>query len=218
MVAYAITNGKVYVAVSSDNRCSTVNQISKAKVFTDRVKAENYCRCLPTSLKNLHFFVQQLDEDAKTETTMTALANVAASDSPIPEEILDLSYWQAEVERFSEFVQRAKSYKSTLLARQLREEDKSLDLLHAIEFYKLDVRRGYQLYQQLHAVREERRKCKNILAMIDALEHATFEDLETGRLARCVSGMLSRQYAPRALPELFKQEDIGNISKNAYRL
>ena len=158
-------------------------------------------------------FVQQLDEDAQTEITMSALANVAASDSPIPEEILDLSYWQAEVERFSEFVQRAKSYKSTLLARQLREEDKSLDLLHAIEFYKLDVRRGYQLYQQLHAVREERRKCKNILAMIDALEHATFEDLETGRLARCVSGMLSRQYAPRALPELFKQEDIGNISK-----
>lgn len=213
MVAYAITNGKVYVAVSSDNRCSTVNQISKAKVFADRVKAENYCRCLPTSLKNLHFFVQQLDGDAKTEITMTVLANVAASDSPIPEEVLDLSYWQAEVERFSEFVQRAKSYKNTLLARQLREEDKSLDLLHAIEFYKLDVRRGYQLYQQLHAVREERRKCKNILAMIDALEHATFEDLETGRLARCVSGMLSRQYAPRALPELFKQEDIGNISK-----
>ena len=80
---------------------------------------------------------------------------------------------------------------------------------HAAEFYNLDASHGYQLYKLLHDARVRRRKCKNAIAWIDfILEQRPERFVENDPSARIV-GTRSRDYAPRALPELFEWENEG---------
>ena len=79
-------------------------------------------------------------------------------------------------------------------------------------FYNLDASHGYQLYKLLHDARVRRRKCKNAIAWIDfILEQRPERFVENDPSARIV-GTRSRDYAPRALPELFEWENEGQTS------
>lgn len=226
-IAYVITNGKVYISTTYNNQCQTVNHLEDAKTFDSRVKAENYKKCIPNYLKNLKFFVADMAADIKVEPS--ALPSIAPSppadtavpssgqeqeNVPVPEEhplseTLNLSLWQEEADRFHEFIQRSCGRKQAIYAKQLAAEDRIMDIEHAMEFYRLDARRGYQLYKLMHEARQERRRCKNALMMIDTLERATLDDFRSGKFSRCVAGIANRKYTPRALPELFAEEDVG---------
>ena len=86
------------------------------------------------------------------------------------------------------------------------------DDLQTLTFYNLDASHGYQLYKLLHDARVRRRKCKNAIAWIDfILEQRPERFVENDPSARIV-GTRSRDYAPRALPELFEWENEGQTS------
>ena len=98
------------------------------------------------------------------------------------------------------------------MAGQRKAELEIEDIEHAAEFYNLDVSHGYQLYKLLHDARVRRRKCKNAIAWIDfILEQRPERFVENDPSARIV-GTRSRDYAPRALPELFEWENEGQTS------
>lgn len=98
------------------------------------------------------------------------------------------------------------------MAGQRKAELEIEDIEHAAEFYNLDASHGYQLYKLLHDARVRRRKCKNAIAWIDfILEQRPERFVENDPSAR-IAGTRSRDYAPRALPELFEWENEGQIS------
>ena len=102
------------------------------------------------------------------------------------------------------------------LLKLILHDELAMEINHAAlsPFYNLDASHGYQLYKLLHDARVRRRKCKNAIAWIDfILEQRPERFVENDPSARIV-GTRSRDYAPRALPELFEWENEGqtNIS------
>lgn len=128
--------------------------------------------------------------------------------------MLSAEFYLQHLKDFREFIQTIHSQRDVLVNAQKKAELEVEDIEHAAEFYNLDASHGYQLYKMLHDARVRRRKCKNAIAWIDfILEQRPERFVENNPSARIV-GTRSRDYAPRALPELFEWENEGqtNIS------
>lgn len=61
----------------------------------------------------------------------------------------------------------------------------------------------------LHDARVQRRKCKNAIAWIDFILEQHPERFVDNEPSARIAGTRARDYAPRALPELFKWENEG---------
>lgn len=85
------------------------------------------------------------------------------------------------------------------------------DLLHLIEFEKLNACNGYLMYKRLHLLREERRKYKNQLKIIEAIEPMSMMDYLNGKLSTTLAEIQNQEYKPRILTKEFK--DKGWCSK-----
>lgn len=129
-------------------------------------------------------------------------------------ELLTPEFYLTRLKNFSDFIHTIQCQRETLVTGQRKAELEIEDIEHAAEFYNLDASHGYQLYKLLHDARVRRRKCKNAIAWIDfILEQRPERFVENDPSAR-IAGTRSRDYAPRALPELFEWENEGqtNIS------
>ena len=83
------------------------------------------------------------------------------------------------------------------------------DIEHAPELYNPAAAHGYQIYQMLHDARVVRPKCKNAIAWIDVILGQQPERFVDNEPSARIAGTRARDYAPRALPELFKWENEG---------
>lgn len=127
-------------------------------------------------------------------------------------ELLTPEFYLTRLKNFSDFIHTIQCQRETLVAGQRKAELEIEDIEHAAEFYNLDASHGYQLYKLLHDARVRRRKCKNAIAWIDfILEQRPERFVENDPSAHIV-GTRSRDYAPRALPELFEWENEGQTS------
>ena len=123
--------------------------------------------------------------------------------------MLGAEFYLQHLKDFREFIQTIHSQRDVWVNAQKKTELEVEDIEHAAEFYNLDASHGYQLYKMLHDARVRRRKCKNTIAWIDfILEQCPERFVENDPSARIV-GTRSRDYAPRALPELFEWENEG---------
>lgn len=196
---WIISNGKSYVEIIGNNQMITTAYIDRAHTFNNKKTAEKYCSLLPKAMKNLKY-------------------NVIFISNPNPEnpdlqlELLTPEFYLTRLKNFSDFIHTIQCQRETLVTGQRKAELEIEDIEHAAEFYNLDASHGYQLYKLLHDARVRRRKCKNAIAWIDfILEQRPERFVENDPSARIV-GTRSRDYAPRALPELFEWENEGQTS------
>lgn len=84
---------------------------------------------------------------------------------------------------------------------------KQEDLLHQIEFEKMDAYNGYLAYKRLHLLRKERRICKNQLKVVEAVEGMGLLEFLRGDLSNTVQEICTQKYHPRVLTEEFKDKD-----------
>ena len=160
-----------------------------------------YCSLLPKAMKNLKYKV-------------IFISNPNPKNPDLQLELLTPEFYLTRLKNFSDFIHTIQCQRETLVTGQRKAELEIEDIEHAAEFYNLDASHGYQLYKLLHDARVRRRKCKNAIAWIDfILEQRPERFVENDPSARIV-GTRSRDYAPRALPELFEWENEGqtNIS------
>ena len=119
-------------------------------------------------------------------------------------ELLTPEFYLTRLKNFSDFIHTIQCQRETLVTGQRKAELEIEDIEHAAEFYNLDASHGYQLYKLLHDARVRRRKCKNAIAWIDyILEQAPDRFIENDPSPR-IAGTRSRDYAPRALPQMVK--------------
>lgn len=64
---YVISNGRSYVGADSNNSPTTVNVVSKAILFKDRQKAENFKENMKSSLKRFSWDIVALSDDKESE-------------------------------------------------------------------------------------------------------------------------------------------------------
>ena len=168
-------------------------ELSESFQFNDKTKADNALANLPKQMRNLGYFVQQVDAPSKPvdfdQFTNVDLVNYDSA----------LAQIGAFCDLHDQLVARA-----PWIDHKLTEVDNKIqDVLHAIEFNSYNARDGYKIYKLLHDLRLERRKYKDEQIIADVMKSGFANS--NYELARTrVNDLKDRQYHVREMEELFK--------------
>lgn len=190
---YVLYNQKYYLMHNAIGQWTPTPELNESFQFSDKTKAENALANLPKQMRNLGYFVQQIDAPSKpVDFDWNTNLDLVDYDSTLTQigSFCDLH---------NQLVARA-----TWVEYKLQEvENKIQDVLHAIEFNSYNACDGYKIYKLLHDLRLERRKYKDEQIIADVMKSGFAGS--NWELARTrVDDLKDRQYHARNLEELFK--------------
>lgn len=190
---YVLYNQKYYLMHNAIGQWIPTPELNEAFQFTDKTKAENALSNLPKQMRNLGYFVQQIDAPFKP-VDFDQFTNV---------DLVDYDSVLAQIGSFCNLHDQLVA-RVTWVEYKLQEvENKIQDVLHAIEFNSYNARDGYKIYKLLHDLRIERRKYKDEKIIADVMKSGFANS--NWELARTrVDDLKDRQYHARNLEELFK--------------
>ena len=193
MIVYVLYNNKYYLMHNAIGQWIPTSELNEAFQFNDKTKADNALANLPKQMRNLGYFVQQIDAPSKP-------VDFDQFDNS------DLVNYDSALEQIGSFCDLHDQLvvRATWVEYKLQEvENKIQDVLHAIEFNSYNARDGYKIYKLLHDLRLERRKYKDeifIRELIDDNIHGT----DWGKFRSRVKDLKNRQYHVREMEELFE--------------
>ena len=170
------------------------SELNEAFQFNDKTKADNALANLPKQMRNLGYFVQQIDAPSKPVDFDQFNAEL---------ELVNYDSALAQIGSFCDLHDQLVA-RATWVEYKLQEvENKIQDVLHAIEFNSYNARDGYKIYKLLHDLRLERRKYKDEQIIADVMKSGFANS--NWELARTrVDDLKDRQYHVRNLEKLFK--------------
>ena len=168
-------------------------ELTESFQFNDKTKADNALANLPKQMRNLGYFVQQIDAPSKP-VDFDQFTNV---------NLVDYDSALAQIGSFCDLHDQLVA-RATWIDHKLTEvENKIQDVLHAIEFNSYNARDGYKIYKLLHDLRLERRKYKDEQIIADVMKSGFAGS--NWKLARTrVDDLKDRQYHVREMEELFE--------------
>ena len=167
--------------------------MNEAFQFNDKTKADNALSNLPKQMRNLGYFVQQIDTPSKpVEIDWFDNLDLVNYDSAL-----------AQIGKFCDLHDQLVA-RTTWIEYKLQEvENKIQDVLHAIEFNSYNARDGYKIYKLLHDLRLERRKYKDEKIIANVMKSGfAGSNWELDRTR--VDDLKDRQYHVREMKELFE--------------
>ena len=190
---YVLYNNKYYLMQNAIKQFVPTTELNEAFQFFDKTKAENALSNLPKQMRNLGYFVQQVDTPTKP-VDLDQCTNV---------DLVDYDSALVQIGSFCDLHDQLVA-RATWVEYKLQEvENKIQDVLHAIEFNSYNARDGYKIYKLLHDLRLERRKYKDEQIIADVMKSGFAGS--NWELARTrVDDLKDRQYHVRNLEELFK--------------
>ena len=193
IIVYVLYNNKYYLMHNAIGQFIPTPELSNSFQFDNKIKAHNALTNLPKQMRNLGYFVQQIDAPSKpVKIDWFNNSDLVNCDSA-------LAQIGAFCDLHDQLVARA-----TWVEYKLQEvENKIQDVLHAIEFNSYNARDGYKIYKLLHDLRLERRKYKDEQIIADVMKSGFANS--NWELARSrVDNLKDREYHIRNLEELFK--------------
>ena len=190
---YVLYNQKYYLMHNAIGQWTPTPELNESFQFNDKTKAENALSNLPKQMRNLGYFVQQVDSPTKP-VNLDQFTNV---------DLVDYDSALAQISSFCDLHDQLVA-RATWVEYKLQEvENKIQDVLHAIEFNSYNARDGYKIYKLLHDLRLERRKYKDEQIIADVMKSGFAGS--NWELARTrVDDLKDRQYHVREMEELFK--------------
>ena len=190
---YVLYNQKYYLMHNAIGQWTPTPELNESFQFNDKTKAENALSNLPKQMRNLGYFVQQIDAPSKP----------VDFDRNTNLDLVDYDSALAQIGSFCDLHDQL-VVRAAWVEYKLQEvENKIQDVLHAIEFNSYNARDGYKIYKLLHDLRLERRKYKDEQIIADVMKSGF-----TGsnwKLARTrVDDLKDRQYHVREMEELFE--------------
>lgn len=191
---YVLYNNKYYLMHNAIGQWIPTTELSESFQFNDKTKADNALANLPKQMRNLGYFVQQIDAPSKpVEIDRFDNSELANYDSAL-----------AQIGAFCDLHDQLVA-RTTWVEYKLQEiENKIQDVLHAIEFNSYNARDGYKIYKLLHDLRIERRKYKDE-QIIASVMKSGFANSNWELVRNRVDDLKDRQYHVREMEELFKQ-------------
>ena len=190
---YVLYNNKYYLMHNTIGQWIPTSELGESFQFNDKTKAENALSNLPKQMRNLGYFVQQIDVPSKpVDFDQFNNSNLVNYDSALEQigSFCDLH---------DQLVARA-----TWVEYKLQEvENKIQDVLHAIEFNSYNARDGYKIYKLLHDLRLERRRYKDEQIIADVMKSG-FAGSNWELVRSRVNDLTNRQYHVREMEELFE--------------
>lgn len=190
---YVLYNNKYYLMHNAIGQWIPTTELSESFQFNDKTKADNALANLPKQMRNLGYFVQQIDAPSKpVDFDQFNNSNLVNYD-------LALAQIGAFCDLHDQLVARA-----TWVKYKLQEvENKIQDVLHAIEFNSYNARDGYKIYKLLHDLRLERRKYKDEIFIRELIDD-NIRSADWGKFKSQVEDVKNRKYNAREMEELFK--------------
>lgn len=200
---YEIKNHKgVYINMNSRGKPVTCSKAERG--LFEFSKAKNIVDSLPKTLKKLQFKVEavpdiktQKDKDDK-KTGETA-NKITKRQEYIPSE--NITRWIEKFGVCSDILKEAKQ-RANILCKELHDSDKELiEILHIIEIGQpKDLYGGWQMYKKIKKNREDRRKLKDELLIVEnVLKEINPTCLERKNIKKAVDGLLNRKYTLKAI-------------------
>ena len=190
---YVLYNTKYYLMQNAIKQLIPTDNLDEAFQFNDKTKADNALANLPKQMRNLDYFVQQVDAPSKP-VDFDQFTNV---------DLVDYDSALAQIGSFWDLHDQLVA-RATWVEYKLQEvENKIQDVLHAIEFNSYNARDGYKIYKLLHDLRLERRKYKDEIFIRELIDD-NIHDVDWGKFRSRVKDVKDRQYHVREMEELFK--------------
>lgn len=190
---YVLYNNKYYLMHNAIGQWIPTSELNEAFQFNDKTKADNALSNLPKQMRNLGYFVQQIDAPSKpVEIDRFDNSELANYDSAL-----------AQIGAFCDLHDQLVA-RTTWVEYKLQEvENKIQDVLHAIEFNSYNARDGYKIYKLLHDLRIERRKYKDEIFIRELIDD-NIRSADWGKFKSRVEYVKNRKYNAREMEELFK--------------
>lgn len=190
---YVLYNQKYYLMHNAIGQWIPTSELFESFQFNDKTKADNALANLPKQMRNLGYFVQQVDVPSKpVDFDRFNNSNLVNYDSALEQIGLFCDLHDQLVAR------------ATWVEYKLQEvENKIQDVLHAIEFNSYNARDGYKIYKLLHDLRLERRKYKDEIFIRELIDD-NIHNVDWRKFRSRVEDVKDRQYHARNLEELFK--------------
>lgn len=191
---YVLYNQKYYLMHNTIGQWIPTSELVESFQFNDKTKADNALSNLPKQMRNLGYFVQQIDAPSKP---------VDFDQFNLEFELVDYDSALTQIDSFCDLHDQLVA-RVTWVKYKLQEvENKIQDVLHAIEFNSYNARDGYKIYKLLHDLRIERRKYKDEQIIADVMKSG-FANSNWELVRSRVDDLKDRQYHARNLEELFK--------------
>lgn len=191
---YVLYNQKYYLMHNTIGQWIPTTELNEAFQFNDKNKAENALANLPKQMRNLGYFVQQIDAPSK-------LVEIDQFNSEL--ELVNYDSALAQISSFCDLHDQLVA-RATWVEYKLQEvENKIQDVLHAIEFNSYNARDGYKIYKLLHDLRLERRKYKDEIFIRELIDD-NIRSADWGKFKSRVEYVKNRKYNAREMEELFK--------------
>jgi hypothetical protein len=193
MMMYVLYNQKYYLMHNAIGQWAPTPELNESFQFNDKTKAENALSNLPKQMRNLGYFVQQIDAPSKP----------VDFDRNTNLDLVDYDSALAQIGSFCDLHDQLVARAAWVEYKLQEVENKIQDVLHAIEFNSYNARDGYKIYKLLHDLRLERRKYKDEQIIADVMKSGFAGS--NWELARTrVDNLKDRQYHVREMEELFE--------------
>nr|DAD70720.1 MAG TPA: hypothetical protein [Siphoviridae sp. ctKcB20] len=193
MLMYVLYNQKYYLMHNAIGQWTPTPELNESFQFNNKIKADNALSNLPKQMRNLGYFVQQIDAPSKP-VDFDQFTNV---------DLIDYDSALAQIGSFCDLHDQLVA-RVTWVEYKLQEvENKIQDVLHAIEFNSYNARDGYKIYKMLHDLRLERRKYKDEQIIADVMKSG-FANSNWELVRTRVDDLKNRQYHVREMEELFE--------------
>ena len=190
---YVLYNQKYYLMHNAIGQWTPTPELNESFQFNDKTKAENALSNLPKQMRNLGYFVQQIDAPSKP----------VDFDRNTNLDLVDYDSALAQIGSFCDLHDQLVARAAWVEYKLQEVENKIQDVLHAIEFNSYNARDGYKIYKLLHDLRLERRKYKDEQIVADVMKSGFAGS--NWELARTrVDNLEDRKYHVREMEELFK--------------
>lgn len=190
---YVLYNQKYYLMHNAIGQWTPTPELNESFQFNDKTKAENALSNLPKQMRNLGYFVQQIDAPSKP----------VDFDRNTNLDLVDYDSALAQIGSFCDLHNQLVARAAWVEYKLQEVENKIQDVLHAIEFNSYNARDGYKIYKLLHDLRLERRKYKDEQIIADVMKSGFAGS--NWKLARTrVDDLKDRQYHVREMEELFE--------------
>lgn len=190
---YVLYNNKYYLMQNAIGQWTPTPELNESFQFNDKTKAENALSNLPKQMRNLGYFVQQIDAPSKP----------VDFDRNTNLDLVDYDSALAQIGSFCDLHDQLVARAAWVEYKLQEVENKIQDVLHAIEFNSYNARDGYKIYKLLHDLRLERRKYKDEQIIADVMKSGFAGS--NWKLARTrVDDLKDRQYHVREMEELFE--------------
>lgn len=190
---YVLYNNKYYLMQNAIKQFVPTPELNESFQFADKTKADNALANLPKQMRNLGYFVQQVNAPSKP----------VYFDQFTDIELVNYDSALAQIGSFCDLHDQLMARAPWIDHKLIEVDNKIQDVLHAIEFNSYNARDGYKIYKLLHDLRLERRKYKDEQIIADVMKSG-FAGSNWELTRNRVDDLKDRQYHVREMEELFE--------------